>query len=70
MFNALKLCTTLSLIGAVVGEFFGGPAFRALGVFIKSENAIAHNKEAGPLSSSPVALDCYFTGRWHWPNAG
>ena len=46
IFNALKLCTTLSMIGAVVGEFFGGPAFRALGVFIKSENAIAHNKEA------------------------
>ncbi len=46
MFNALKLCTTLAMIGAVVGEFFGGPAFRALGVFIKSENAIAHNREA------------------------
>ncbi|MCA1554531.1 MAG: ABC transporter permease [Chloroflexi bacterium] len=46
IFNALKINSTLAMIGAVVGEFFGGPAFRALGVFIKSENAIAHNKEA------------------------
>lgn len=45
IFNALKICTTLSMIGAIVGEFFGGPAFRALGVFIKSENAIFHNRE-------------------------
>lgn len=45
IFNALKICTTLSMIGAIVGEFFGGPAFRALGVFIKGENAIFHNRE-------------------------
>jgi NitT/TauT family transport system permease protein len=45
IFNALKICTTLSMIGAIVGEFFGGPAFRALGVYIKCENAIFHNRE-------------------------
>ena len=32
-FNALKVCSTLSLIGAIVGEYFGGPR-EALGLFI------------------------------------
>lgn len=36
IFNALKVCSTLSLIGAVVGEFFGGPR-EALGVYITQE---------------------------------
>ena len=36
IFNALKVCSTLSLIGAVVGEFFGGPR-GALGVYITQE---------------------------------
>ena len=62
IFNALKLCTTLSMIGAVVGEFFGGPAFRALGVFIKSENAIAHNKEAWAAIIVACALGLAFYG--------
>lgn len=38
VFNALKVCSTLSLIGAVVGEFFGGPR-DALGVYITQEAA-------------------------------
>jgi NitT/TauT family transport system permease protein len=38
MFNALKVCSTLSLIGAVVGEFFGGPR-HSLGVYITQEAA-------------------------------
>jgi NitT/TauT family transport system permease protein len=38
LFNALKVCSTLSLIGAVVGEFFGGPRL-ALGVYITQEAA-------------------------------
>jgi NitT/TauT family transport system permease protein len=36
MFNAFKICSTLALIGAVVGEFFGGTR-DALGVFITQE---------------------------------
>jgi NitT/TauT family transport system permease protein len=32
-FNALKVCSTLSLIGIIVSEYFGGPR-EALGVFI------------------------------------
>lgn len=38
LFNAFKVCSTLSLIGAVVGEFFGGPR-ASLGVFITQEAA-------------------------------
>jgi NitT/TauT family transport system permease protein len=38
MFNAFKVCATLALIGAVVGEFFGGTR-DALGVFITQEAA-------------------------------
>jgi len=38
-FNAFKICSTLSLIGAVVGEFFGGPR-ASLGVFITQEAAL------------------------------
>jgi NitT/TauT family transport system permease protein len=62
IFNALKICTTLSMIGAVVGEFFGGPAFRALGVFIKSENSIAHNKQAWAAIIVACALGLAFYG--------
>ncbi len=36
VFTGLKVSTTLSVIGAVVGEYFGGPQY-ALGVYIKSE---------------------------------
>lgn len=38
MFNAFKVCSTLALIGAVVGEFFGGTR-DALGVYITQEAA-------------------------------
>lgn len=38
MFNAFKVCSTLALIGAVVGEFFGGTR-DSLGVFITQEAA-------------------------------
>jgi NitT/TauT family transport system permease protein len=36
VFTALKIATTLSVIGAVVGEYFGGPQ-TALGIYITSE---------------------------------
>jgi NitT/TauT family transport system permease protein len=35
-FTALKVATTLSVIGAVVGEYFGGPR-NALGIYITAE---------------------------------
>src|SRR5262249_9537095 len=34
VFTALRACTTLAMIGAVVSEFFGGPV-KSLGVYIK-----------------------------------
>lgn len=44
-FSALKICTTLSMIGAVVAEFFGGPQ-NALGVYIKTQAGILRTREA------------------------
>ncbi|NJK81169.1 MAG: ABC transporter permease [Chloroflexaceae bacterium] len=45
LFNALKISATLSMIGAVVAEFFGGLR-NSLGVYIKSEAGILHTREA------------------------
>jgi NitT/TauT family transport system permease protein len=45
LFNALKICSTLSMIGAVVAEFFGGPR-NSLGVYIKAKATILHTPEA------------------------
>lgn len=45
MFTALKVSASLSMIGAVVGEFFGGFA-RSLGVYIISQTALFHTREA------------------------
>lgn len=39
VFNGLKVAAALSMIGAVVGEYFGGPRI-ALGVFITQEAAL------------------------------
>jgi NitT/TauT family transport system permease protein len=45
LFNALRICATLSMIGAVVAEFFGGPQ-NALGVYIKTQAGILRTSEA------------------------
>lgn len=45
LFTALKVSASLSMIGAVVGEFFGGFA-RSLGVYIISQTALFHTREA------------------------
>lgn len=37
VFNALKINTTLAMIGAIVGEYFGGPA-EGLGYYIHNES--------------------------------
>jgi len=37
IFNGLKVCTSLSMIGAVVGEFYGGLLNKSLGTFIANE---------------------------------
>lgn len=45
VFNALKVCSTLSMIGAIVAEFFGGTV-KFLGVYIKTEANILHTTNA------------------------
>lgn len=45
LFSALRICTSLSMIGAVVAEFFGGPQ-NALGVYIKTQAGILRTREA------------------------
>jgi NitT/TauT family transport system permease protein len=45
LFNALKICSTLSMIGAVVAEFFGGQQ-NALGVYIKRQAGVLRTAEA------------------------
>ena len=39
MFNAFKIAATLSMIGAIVGEFFGGP-YSSLGQYITQKAAL------------------------------
>jgi NitT/TauT family transport system permease protein len=55
LFNALKICSTLSMIGAVVAEFFGGTQ-NALGVYIKSQAGILRLREAW----SGILMACLF----------
>jgi NitT/TauT family transport system permease protein len=45
LFSALKVASTLSVIGAVVSEYFGGSR-EALGVFISQQAALFHFAEA------------------------
>ena len=45
MFTGLKIATVLSMIGAIVGEYFGGSP-EALGVLINSRNATFDFEEA------------------------
>ena len=37
IFNGLKVCTSLSMIGAVVSEFYGGLVNKSLGIYIANE---------------------------------
>ncbi len=45
LFSALKVASTLSIIGAIVSEYFGGSR-EALGVYISQEAALFHFAEA------------------------
>jgi len=55
IFTALRLSAALSMIGAVVGEFFGGFE-RSLGVYIVSQAALFHTREAW----SAIIVACAF----------
>ena len=52
-FTALRIATTLSVIGAVVGEFFGGPLY-ALGIYITLETG--HSRY--PSAWAAIVLAC------------
>ena len=52
-FTALRIATTLSVIGAVVGEFFGGPLY-SLGIYITLETG--HSRY--PTAWAAIVLAC------------
>ncbi len=60
LFNALKVCATLSMIGAVVSEYFGGSR-SSLGVFITQEAAQFRfqNAWAGIIIACAVGIAFY-----------
>jgi NitT/TauT family transport system permease protein len=45
LFSALKVATVLSVIGAIVAEYFGGPR-NVLGVYITQQGSLFHFAEA------------------------
>jgi NitT/TauT family transport system permease protein len=59
VFSALKVCSTLSLIGAVVGEFFGGPR-HSLGVYITQEAAFFRFENSWAAIMIAAALGIVF----------
>jgi NitT/TauT family transport system permease protein len=52
-FTALRIATTLAVIGAVVGEFFGGPLY-ALGIWITLETGASRY----PSAWAAIVLAC------------
>jgi NitT/TauT family transport system permease protein len=52
-FTALRIATTLSVIGAVVGEFFGGPLY-SLGIYITLETGSSRY----PTAWAAIILAC------------
>jgi NitT/TauT family transport system permease protein len=60
VFTALKVSSVLAMIGAIVGEYFGG-AFNALGVLIRSDAQILDFKTAwaGIMVASLLGLTLY-----------
>lgn len=55
LFNAFKICTALSMIGAIVAEFFGG-GLNFLGVYIKTEASILRT----PNAWAAILVACFF----------
>jgi NitT/TauT family transport system permease protein len=59
LFTALRACTTLAMIGAVVSEFFGGRA-KSLGVYIKSTASLFQTRQAWSAILVACALGLLF----------
>jgi NitT/TauT family transport system permease protein len=58
-FTALRIAATLSVIGAVVGEFFGGPLY-SLGIYITSQTGISDYPKAWAAIILACALGIAF----------
>jgi NitT/TauT family transport system permease protein len=61
VFTALRACTTLAMIGAVVSEFFGGP-MKSLGVYIKSTASLFQTRQAWSAILVTCVLGLAFYG--------
>lgn len=61
VFTALRACTTLAMIGAVVSEFFGGPV-KSLGVYIKTTASLFQTRQAWSAILVACALGLAFYG--------
>jgi NitT/TauT family transport system permease protein len=59
VFTAVRACTTLAMIGAVVSEFFGGP-MKSLGVYIKSTASLFQTRQAWSAILVACALGLLF----------
>jgi NitT/TauT family transport system permease protein len=76
MFTGLKVATVLSMIGAIVAEYFGGPT-NALGVSILNDSQLFNYPRAwagialasafGILFYAVVALAEHYAMRWRRP---
>jgi NitT/TauT family transport system permease protein len=55
VFNAFKICTAVSMIGAIVAEFFGG-AVNYLGIYIKTQASILKTPDAW----AAILVACFF----------
>lgn len=55
VFNALKICTAVSMIGAIVAEFFGG-AVNYLGIYIKTQASILKTPDAW----AAIVVACFY----------
>ena len=72
VFSALRIASSLSVIGAVVGEFFGGPR-ATLGVYITQEASSFNFPKAWSaiIMASIIGLSLYFVvlglERWFMP---
>ena len=60
IFTALKVASVLAMIGAIIGEYFGG-SFNALGVLINNDANIFDFQQAwaGILVASLLGLSLY-----------
>jgi NitT/TauT family transport system permease protein len=60
-FTAFRIATTLSVIGAVVGEFFGGP-FYSLGIYITNQTGVSNYPNAWAAIVLACVLGIVFYG--------